>query len=84
MKKFIENMDSKISPTTGNLLRKIFMWITIILIFVVMPVICFTIGSIIIGGTVASWVGPVAFIPWFALVLITSTLWIYFSKWTEK
>lgn len=84
MAKWIDNMDSKVSPKLGNTLRKVFMWTTMILIFVGLPVICFTIGSIAVAATIPAWTAYVAFFPWFILVAVTGTLWFYFSKWTVK
>ncbi len=84
MAKFIENMDAKISPDTGNILRKTFMWITMILIFVGLPVICFAIGSVVMGGTSVELAGLITTIIYIVLVAISWTLWFYFSKWSEK
>ncbi len=82
----ISNIDSGVNPSTGNLLRKIFKIITLILVIVVMPAIALAIGSVACMGGVelASWVLYVGFIPWFVLVVIFGLLWFYFSKWTEE
>ncbi len=78
-------MDSNVNPDTGNMLRKIFKIITLVLLIVVLPIIALTVGSIVVGGgTLPTWVGYVGFFPWFVLVLIFGSLWFYFSKWTEE
>ncbi len=51
MSKFIENLDSKVNPDTGNLLRKIFKIITLVMLCVVLPAIAITVGSFAVVGT---------------------------------
>ncbi len=81
----INEMDSNVNPETGNKMRKIFALITLLLVIVVLPAIVIAIGAIVVGGgEIAAWVGPVAFFPWFVLVLVFGSLWFYFSKWTEE
>lgn len=83
----ISNLDAKIDPKLGNTLRKVFMIISLILILVVLPVIALVVGSfevipgiITISSTTLICAG---FIPWLVLVITFSSLWFYFSKWTN-
>ncbi len=84
MAKFIENMDAKMSPAAGNTLRKVFMWITMILIFVGLPLFAFAFGSVALIGTSVALAGLITTIVYIVLVAISWTLWFYFSKWSEK
>ncbi len=80
----IHAMDSKVNPATGNLLRKVFAWLTMLLIFVGVPVITFLVGTFAVSAPVASWLVYAGLLPWLVLVIIFGLLWFYFSKWTEE
>lgn len=80
---FEENLD----PKTGLLLYKIFKSSTFVLILLVMPFICLLIGSLYVGGSLddISQTSLIlsGFLPWIILVFTSTSLWYYFSKWTE-
>lgn len=80
----IAEIDSKVNPDTGNLLRIIFKTITLILVIVVMPIIVALVGSFAVVGDIPNWTGYAAFFPWFVLVVISGILWFYFSKWIPE
>lgn len=82
----IKNFDSNLDPSLGNKLRFIFKTITLVLIIIILPIITVVVGSIALNAETFEVLNTKAimlsgFIPWFILVIVSGSLWYYFSKW---
>ncbi len=80
---FVDKVDKKVNPNIGYLLHRIFFILTLVLIFVALPLIVLIVGSFAVVGNIPNETAAICagIIPWLVLLISSSILWFYFSKW---
>ncbi len=78
----ITNIDNKVNPKIGKILHKVFKIITLLLATIGVSVIAITFGALALDDNSINKIASIiTFFTWIGILLVSSSLWFYFSKW---
>ena len=88
LNEMVLNIDEKVNPKVGRILHKIFKTITLLLSTIGVAVIAIVFGALALPHSLDSTLPHldktlpvIIFSAWLFFVIVSSTLWFYFSKW---